>query len=454
MSEDHVAVALRSSARLVVVEAPAGCGKTYQAAQYARELCTCTESRTLLLAHTHAACDVFSYRTRGLGSRVDIRTIDSLICEIARVYHQVLDLPVDTGAWARCHNDGYHKLAKKVAGLVAGSPFIAQSLAQEADYRRWESLKQAADAIGELDRPHRWLPQGQELGEWILSARSSLLSGKPIDLRGQLPRGVSIIFAENKSPRPRGYYIDRKESAPIYRLISGCNSIVMLTTENDTVDSLRGMFRLPIWEGHVRKALNTLIAAVQKHKGEPNFIGESVVTFIESVTTGFSRSAYSDRFLKEIQNKCLAKLRGKPSKLQALGQRLLVQADHKGVADVFQGLDAFMRSDQDFKAVRLDYCREFWDAMRLGNFEDPQEAFAELARRRSYARLSPPSKAISTIHKAKGLEFSDIVVIPCDSRHFPNTVSKRCLLYVAMSRAVRSLTFVISRTEPSPLLQV
>jgi DNA helicase-2/ATP-dependent DNA helicase PcrA len=395
---------------------------------------------------------VFGSRTRGFGSRVDIRTIDSLICEIAGAYHRVLNLPADTGAWARNNKAGYHELSKKAAALLASSPFIAQSLAQryhtiicdehqdasseqhllatacsnqgsllrvfgdpmqriygwkaaagtEADYRRWDSLKQTADMVGKLDQPRRWLPQAKALGDWILEARSSLMNGKPIDLRRQLPPGVSVIFAENKSPKPRGYYIASNESGPIYQLISKRTSVLLLTAENDTVDNLRGMFRLPIWEGHVRNALNTLIAAVQKHKGEPDFIGESLVTFIESVATGFSRSAYSDRFLKEIQNKCLAKLRGKPRKLQALGQRLLVQADHKGVAGVLQSLGEFMRSDQDFKAVRLDYCREFWDAIKLGHFEDPQEAFAELARRRSYARLKPPSKAISTISQSKG----------------------------------------------------
>ena len=38
MSGATVSAALRSSARLVVIEAPAGCGKTWQGAQYAQEI--------------------------------------------------------------------------------------------------------------------------------------------------------------------------------------------------------------------------------------------------------------------------------------------------------------------------------------------------------------------------------------------------------------------------------
>jgi hypothetical protein len=38
MSEDSAASALRSNARLVVIEAPAGCGKTHQGAKYAGDV--------------------------------------------------------------------------------------------------------------------------------------------------------------------------------------------------------------------------------------------------------------------------------------------------------------------------------------------------------------------------------------------------------------------------------
>ena len=84
MSDDSVHAALRSDAPLVVVEAPAGCGKTTKGADYAREIAVAdTTNRLLILTHTHAACSVFADRTRGVGSRVEIRTIDSVIAHIA-----------------------------------------------------------------------------------------------------------------------------------------------------------------------------------------------------------------------------------------------------------------------------------------------------------------------------------------------------------------------------------
>ena len=172
----------------------------------------------LILAHTHAACDVFASRTPGLARRVDIRTLDSLVVQIAAAYHIPLQLPPDAGAWARMHKDGYRQLARKVAEILRCSPMIARSLALrypiivcdehqdanadqeaivlacykagaslrifgdpmqriygskkmadiEADTKRWESLKGRSEIFEELDKPHRWpaARNGLDIGYW------------------------------------------------------------------------------------------------------------------------------------------------------------------------------------------------------------------------------------------------------------------------------------------------
>ena len=132
MSDEAVHAALRSDARLVLVEAPAGCGKTHQGADYARDLATGdSTSRPLILTHTHAACSVFADRTRGTATRVDIRTIDSVVAQVATVYHAGLGIPADTALWVRQQpKDGYGELCLKVANLLSRHPMIARSLAQ------------------------------------------------------------------------------------------------------------------------------------------------------------------------------------------------------------------------------------------------------------------------------------------------------------------------------------
>lgn len=506
MSDISVATALRSPARLVVVESPAGCGKTYQGAQYARDVAgEIGDGRVLILTHTHAACNVFASKTSGACGRVDIRTIDSLIAQIAGAYHLSLGLPADTGNWARNRKDGYDELAAKVAGLLRASPMIARSLAQrypivicdehqdasadqhmvamacheggasvrifgdpmqriygsrskariKADDERWRSLKEKADAYAELDEPHRWSEGSDALGRWILGARTALRAGEPVDLRGPLPPGVSLIVAENQSPRPRGgYSLEKCARKPIDALVKTANSLLVLAAHNDMVNALRSFFnrRLPIWEGHVRDNLSALIATMGEHKGDAVKIAQAVVTFLNHVATGFSLSAYGNTLVAEVSGGCAAKRRGKPATLQALARIILDQPDHKGVAKMLHRLSELTKTEPAFKAVKVDYHCEFWDAVRIGRFDDPDEGFAEISRRHSYVRPSPPAKAISTVHKAKGLECSDVLIVPCDAQHFRNTSRARFLLYVAMSRATRSLTFVASRQDSSPLV--
>src|SRR5262249_48829608 len=131
MSDSRVAEALRSSAPLVLVEAPAGCGKTHQAAEYANDLLpTVLPGRLLVLTHTNAACDVFQDRTIANRSRIEIRTIDGLISQIATAYHTALGLPADVAAWAHDQgSSGFDQLAVKVANLLLRAPTIRNSLA-------------------------------------------------------------------------------------------------------------------------------------------------------------------------------------------------------------------------------------------------------------------------------------------------------------------------------------
>jgi len=498
MSDQDVEAALKSSAKLVVVEAPAGCGKTFQATQYARAAARdIGDGRVLMLAHTHAACDTFARGTRESCGRVDIRTIDSLIDRIAGAYHQVLGLPPDVGFWVQRRKDGYDQLAAKVAGLLHASPIIARSLAQrypviicdehqdasaaqhevamalhrggallrvfgdpmqriygskgksavEADRHRWEALKAEAEAFGTLDVPHRWSGGSESLGQWILSARSALRAGGQVDLRRNLPPGASVVFAENRAPNPTRYLLEPIDARPIYAMEKAKDSLLVLASQNATVDALRGFFggRMPIWEGHVRERLLALVGQIEDGGGVPTTVAKALVTFLSGVATGFTPSAFGDILVSEVSDGCVSKRRGKPASLQALGRIILDQPDHKGVAKVLKRLSELSAADQAFSSVRIDYPREFWDAVTMGQFDDPNEAFAGLARRRVHARPSPPRKAISTVHKAKGLECRNVLIIPCDARHFGDTPAARCCLYVALSRARHSLALVVSR---------
>ena len=505
MSDESVAALLDSDEALVAVEAPAGCGKTYQGAKYAQRAASrLGKGRVLILTHTHAACSVFSSETRQEAARAEIRTIDSLVTAIAAAYHKSLGIPHDPAAWAQRQGpDGFATLASGVAALMKAHPMIGGALserypivigdehqdssaAQHAiimgffkggsqlrlfgdpmqhiygshtdvarwdDRARWDKLRATA-ACDELNTPHRWQKDSPQLGQWILQAREALKKGQPVDLRCSLPQEMIILLADNIAPNYSGYRIDQNDRRKIDQIVNKDQPLLILTGQNDTVKALRAMWgrQIPIWEGHVRDGLGALVTAIATNRGSPVAIANAVVAFLGAVSVGFSPSSHGNILVREVGQNCEKKRRGKPALLQGLAACILEQPDHLGVAKCLQGL-AKLTEDRvaGFEHVAFDNYSEIRDAIRLGQFTDVEAGLKEIHRRRSFARPGPPERAISTIHKAKGLQCKNTIVLPCDRRRFGDTNYARCKLYVAISRARSSLTLVLSRRDPSPL---
>jgi hypothetical protein len=506
VSDESVRAALRSQAPLVLVEAPAGCGKTHQGADYARELAAAGNiARLLILTHTHAACSMFSDRTETTGSRIEIRTNDSIIAQVASVYHAGLGLPSDIATWVRQQKDGHSKLAMKVAALLKRHPMIAGSLAhrypiiicdehqdssgdqhsfvmsfltQGAKLRifadpmqnifrnvptagacppyEWEELKREAQAFEVLDFPHRWSDGCPELGKWTLNAREALRSGGRIDLKNGLPPSISLVFAENQAKNSRNYQISREHRNPVDGFQNQEASLLILTRYNDTARSFRGLFnrRIPLWEGHTRLALENLVNSIDKFASNRVALAKAIVTFLADVGKGFSPSAFGNRFVEEADQGCTAQRTQRPAKIQELARFLVDEPDHRGVAKMLRRLAELSETENDFSDIKIDCRKEFWDAVRLGGFDSVSAGLAEIIRHRTYARPKPPEKAVSTIHKAKGLQCGSVIVMPCDAKTFPDRPDARCLLYVAISRAKNKLMLVVSRSNPSPLIDL
>jgi DNA helicase-2/ATP-dependent DNA helicase PcrA len=494
MSDDSVRQALRSDARLVVVEAPAGCGKTHQGAEYVGEVAGSSRERVLILTHTHAACSVFAKRTRSIGSHVEIRTIDSIIAQIATTYHAGIGVAADPMIWVRQRPDGYAQLAGKVARLLQQYTMISRAAAKryptvicdehqdsnadqhaiamalhgngarlrvfadpmqkifkEANPYSWDGFIGSADRVEELDHPHRWAEGCQELGKWVLKARDALRNGRKVDLRAA-PSSVKIVAATNIARKNLDYRLGSAHRRPIDAFERVQTSLLVLTRYNETARALRSFFdrRILLWEGYTRSALETFVHQLEQ-AAAPEQIAVAIMKFMEAVAVGFSPSEFGKRLGEEIADRCSKSTRGKPAMIQELGRLIIESPDHRGAARMLVRLHELTQSEFHFRNVKLDCHREFWDAVRLGQFEHPSDGLADLAHRRAYARPQPPDRAISTIHKAKGLECESVIVMPCDAKSFPDTPDARCLLYVALSRAKKELMLVISTETPSPL---
>ncbi|MCG7862020.1 MAG: UvrD-helicase domain-containing protein [Candidatus Thiodiazotropha endolucinida] len=506
MTDEEVANLLRSSAPIVVIEAPAGCGKTHQAASYAADVGASLKSgRLLVLTHTHAACSVIAKRTQEYHNKIDIRTLDSLINQVATAYRLSLELPEDVSAWARQY--GYEMLATKVSNLLRSNPIIAKHLTKSfpviicdehqdsneaqdqivkllakqgallrvfgdpmqiipggighntvaaATLERWNFLKNDSE-FGELKTPHRWKDTNYDLGTWILGARESLKNGHALNLKEHLPVGVNVQFAENNSPTPASYQLAPESWHNLNALLNEDKEMLLVAGSNPTIQSLRGSFRprFPIWEGHTRNNLENFIEALKVNEDNLTNRTSAFVECLKGLLVGFSANRYGNRLIQEVQTPT-NKPRGKiPPRLKAMAEFIREEPSHIGFSRAAEYLKELIIQNADgFSEINIDYQRELDDLIKLKGHDDPSLGFAEIAKRRSRSYPRPPRKALSTIHKSKGLEAEHIFVFACDGMHFGETQVKRNLLYVALSRATESVTIIVSRKNRSPLVEV
>ncbi|NRD89474.1 ATP-dependent DNA helicase [Sphingopyxis sp. BSNA05] len=325
----------------------------------------------------------------------------------------------------------------------------------DAEIKRWTDLKEQAAKFEELDTPHRWANTNPALGNWILEARATLRDGGQIDLTGVLPNGLHIIRADNVARAHGQYQLTNQQRGPLNQRMQPLNSVLIVAAHNSTVSSLRAFFNrsIPIWEGHTRDALDDLCNGVRVHSGNALEIGKIAVNFVNGVAIGFTASGYSRQLLEEIGQGCTKARTRKPATIQALGRIILDEPNHCGIGKFLTTLRALTKEDAAFASIKIDHSREFNDAVHLGRFDDADEGLAEIARRRAHARAPIPAKAVSTIHKAKGLEFPHVIMAACDRNHFSDSKAARARMYVGLSRATESLTLLVSHNDPTSLLR-
>lgn len=252
------------------------------------------------------------------------------------------------------------------------------------------------------------------------------------------------------------FQLSDDDRAPLDRIVNAASGFLVLTAENETVTALRAFWqrRFPIWEGHTRDDLGKLVSQITAHPGDATAIAKATVQFVGSLAAGFAASTHGNRMMRELSEGCANPCRGKPAHLQQLGRFIVEQPDHIGVAKCLTHLLKLIDAGvPGFASIRIDHSREFRDALRLADFDDPEEGLKEPGWRRSLSYPMPPARAISTIHKAKGLQCDHAIVVHCDKRHSATEYS-RCRLYVALSRAKLSLTLVLSRGDPGPLFHL
>ncbi|WP_114945260.1 UvrD-helicase domain-containing protein [Microvirga calopogonii] len=488
---------LRSSAPVVLTEAPAGCGKTHEAAALAADLAPTLDPgrEVLVLAHTNAAVQAFWARTRGVRGSVRVTTIDAFCLDLLSPYASVLGLPSDLRRQVGPGRDRvpFDTLAGKAVELLSRSPSLARMVAarhpviiadEHQDARRdqhrvarilaeagparlrifgdplqaiyddgdaisWRQLECEADVCIALDTPQRW-SQAPELGEWILRARDALKAGTALPMSGR-PAAVRVTYVPGMPDAGFGRGNPRFLAQPLQAFLNrhrqGTVSVLAASRLLSVGLYGCGRGRLAFNEGaDFEGAYSTLeraIAAV----GHPRDLCLIILDLLGEVATGLT-AAYRETLGRALTVQGIQAGRNRVlAPFLATFSPVYSRPDLASFCAVIEGI---ARCPPVWLRLRQPECLRILGRIRPSGPDDALEALDAAIGAR---KLSPPqpARSISTIHKAKGLEYDHVLVGNFSAGHFADERGRR-LAYVALSRARASVEILVPALAPSPLL--
>lgn len=491
--------ALRSDSRTVLIHAPAGTGKTFEAVGFAVDAASGLPPRreVLLLAHTNAAVDEFRKRSRAVKAAVRATTFDSFATEIISAYAVPLGLPHPL----RPQREGskipgttpFAVLIPTLVGLLERAPAVAAALAghypivvcdehQDAsqDQQRlvealvqhgvcvryfgdpmqaiydfkgqelvnWDDLTNGVDRVGHLNEPQRW-KDVPELGKWLLDAHVTLSEKRA------LPPRPACVVIERVSTLKDGALANPVQARPfmeikdaLHRATDGkIGSLAVLTYTGAHRRGLQALlWDFDMFEGSDLQDAHEAVYAAEQAQGGPRALVEVALRFLSICCTGFNRELRS-----QILRACGTDgvTTGRIAKDAApIVDRFRVLYDDPSLAAWSRAVGGFMSAPPGIRPVMRTSLRAI---ARLGRGAATYEHFAQQTGD-TRSRTDLPNRAVYTIHTAKGREFDHVVLAHCGASQFPDEPSARRLLYVAISRARRSLHILTPGDYPSPLL--
>lgn len=486
---------LHSAAPVVMIEAAGGCGKTTKAAKYAREAAKrLTSGKVLLLSHTHAACGEFQRKCAALGQKIDVETCDSFCLKVIGAYARPLGLPAPIESHLGRTNNSvcFRALSEKAAELFRRAPTVARTVAshypvivldehQDASidqhetvdllrriggarlrvfgdpmqaihppadvgsYVDWNQLWAEADVTDSLEKPHRWA-DAPELGEWIMASRAALKAGHALRLR-DAPACVTAVSHNGIAGRT-GFRDWRVAGGVIHSFLNvapGSAAILTYLGEMAKSAAKAGGWRAPLNEGAQLDELDTLIEEISEHDGNAAALAGAFIDFLAVIGVHLENNMSVG--LRRRLGATINRERAGRNQLTWLDcmEPIYASPDHRGMAVAMRMV---RNASPNGYSIRLtDHA---WALCAFDQTDDPRAFRSTLGRIRR--RRSWPPQMVSTIHKAKGLDFDHVLLCPVDRHQYPDNVLGARLLYVALSRARQSLRLVLEGGLPSPHL--
>lgn len=466
MGGELVADFVESRRGLVV--APAGCGKTHLIAEAVGKC----NGRQLILTHTHAGVRSLLNHLKKqsvAASSFEVCTIDGFALRYASAFPGISNWTTQqptADEWKQLRlatlrvlerssirrviqcsyagffvdeyqdcTEGQHQLIERLLeilpGRAVGDPLqsIFRRLNKD-DHAHWQMVDDCFDLIGELDTPHRWHNQNEELGQWLLGVRQKLHNGETIDLRSSPAKWIEardeskqilackeLLGAGNESAL--GLRAHRHQCYKLARNLKGRYRSMETVECNDLshwchqLESSTGIERVRRFSEFAKNCLAKLPPSLAK--------------WVERLSDGEMPKPRRNDYLKLVET--LAQMKEEP--------------DLEHIVKSMMSIDKLAERPV---AGRI----ELWSEMRRSireHLDRPETSLADTAwhvRNRSrYVGRRVERRCLSTTLLVKGLEFDHVAILNADEHSDAED------LYVAMTRGSRSLTIL----SQSPILR-
>ena len=452
------------AARLGLVTAPAGCGKTDLIVKAVKQH---RGKPVLVLTHTNAGVAALRARFKKAAvpaSSYRLATIDGWCLRLVSMFPIRADYKIDRAA--KIDYTAVRTIAKRVMLLVGQSDLVQAtygrllvdeyqdcSVEQHALVLRlseilpacvfgdplqaifnfrgnslvtWDDDVEATfPVIGALETPWRWRNAGAEdLGKWILDVRRRMIAGRPVDFRVNCERVRWVRLTGNPGMDLQAQI---QEAGKLCRVSS--EQVMVLTDASNA--SGRHDFARRLGVGSVVEPveLPEFLSHLEEMNGKT---GEALAAQLlmcgRAVMTGLDVEGFKKRIA--VLRRGSAKKAASPEEF--IGIRLM---DGGSIPEAIALLDAFRRNPAHH-VFRPSLLSAITEAMRVtitSKNKDLISAGLAVRERRRHAGRPVPNRGIGSTLLLKGLEADHVLILNADNMNSAN-------LYVALSRATKSVT--------------
>jgi DNA helicase-2/ATP-dependent DNA helicase PcrA len=227
-------------------------------------------------------------------------------------------------------------------------------------------------------------------------------------------------------------------------------SVLILTRHNRHVLGLRrllGAFA-PVYEGADVEPAYGFLEAVERCGGDPQRIGGCIIRFLKGLSAGMTEDLVTQ--VKDALTGEGVRI-GRKKRIESLAVALSGLYDDPTSWGACEALRRIASQPPEWLKLHLPECVRVLARVRRTGDHSPAEVLDGVVQARKRSGWMP-RRSITTIHKAKGRTADHVIVVHCAESVLPDDEEGRRLLYVAISRARRSVTLILPQTRATRLL--